>query len=490
MRRYIGYALIVVALLTLAVWTISQFVQPILPSNLNNGLILFFAALTGVSGVLASFKDIVELFHSLSEKQGQNDKVLLEDNFITGPVQITYGNVANVTVNVTYIAQSRVFEYSQVASSTFAPEIEVKPAETDFRQVVPREAPPLIPDFTGRATEIMALKSIILRQSKRVGFVDLAGLGGVGKTALVTKLVNDPDIEKAFPDGTLWASGEFDFRETLSCWIHVLHPSLVASDLINDHNQLSTLFGQLTQHRRILIVFDNISKDSAQQIRYLTERIGHECRVLITSRAVNLPGVDTLVSLDVLPEQEALSLLENTIGRELNTGEKSTAREIAFLLGYLPLAIRLAGAYLNHTLISLGDYRDRLRTEIESGKSLDLDEVRERSTSVRNVIEYAHARLSVQEQVRLRALSVFPPSARFDMKVVQAIWQVESSEAKTTLDSLLTTSFLDLSDGQYTMHPLVRLYVREIFEKTSEAERETVWKAYGKYMSESGMSFD
>jgi len=63
MRRYIVFAFLLIALLTLVVWGISQFVQPILPGNLNNSLILLFAALLGVVAFLAGFKDVVELFH-------------------------------------------------------------------------------------------------------------------------------------------------------------------------------------------------------------------------------------------------------------------------------------------------------------------------------------------------------------------------------------------------------------------------------------------
>jgi L-lactate permease len=43
MRRSIGYALIAIAALTLLVWGVSQFIQPILPSIVNSSLVLFLA---------------------------------------------------------------------------------------------------------------------------------------------------------------------------------------------------------------------------------------------------------------------------------------------------------------------------------------------------------------------------------------------------------------------------------------------------------------
>lgn len=60
-RRNLGIALILISLLTVIVWGVSQFIQPILPDRLNSSLILFFAAILAVSGFLANLKDIIEL---------------------------------------------------------------------------------------------------------------------------------------------------------------------------------------------------------------------------------------------------------------------------------------------------------------------------------------------------------------------------------------------------------------------------------------------
>jgi hypothetical protein len=72
MRRYVGWAFIMIAVLTLAVWGISAFVQPLLPSDINNNLILFFAVLFGVTGILAAFKDSIELARMLGERPIQS----------------------------------------------------------------------------------------------------------------------------------------------------------------------------------------------------------------------------------------------------------------------------------------------------------------------------------------------------------------------------------------------------------------------------------
>lgn len=69
MRKYFGYTVIVVALVTLVVWAISAFIQPTLSSTVNSGLILFFVAFLAVAGALANMKDIAELLRSLVERK-------------------------------------------------------------------------------------------------------------------------------------------------------------------------------------------------------------------------------------------------------------------------------------------------------------------------------------------------------------------------------------------------------------------------------------
>ena len=67
MRRYIVYASVTILLLTVVAWSISLFIQPLLPSGINTSLVLFFIALLAVTGILANFKDALELFQWLGK---------------------------------------------------------------------------------------------------------------------------------------------------------------------------------------------------------------------------------------------------------------------------------------------------------------------------------------------------------------------------------------------------------------------------------------
>lgn len=314
-------------------------------------------------------------------------------------------------------------------------------------------------------------------------------MAGTGKTTLAAVLANDPDIERAFPDGTLWASAERsrDFREILTRWIQVLSPSINVNELDGvDEWSLSTVFFHVIQRRRILIVLDGVDRNNVRYIQSFIKAIGPECRVLITSRIINLPGVETIVSLDLLPEHQAVLLIEKDIGRKLALEEKEVAREIAFLLGYLPLALKIAVSRARVTGVSLIELRDSLRSQISRIGTVGLDEIREKLASVETIFNLTYAHIAIGEQAKFRALSVFKEP--FDTRAAATIWRVDVSEAEHILVRLVSLSFLNSNDGVYTMHPLTHAFSEKLLQTASQDEQVGVQEAYADYLRTSGVN--
>src|SRR5262249_44611469 len=75
-------------------------------------------------------------------------------------------------------------------------------------------------------------------------------------------------------------------------------------------------------------------------------------RVLITSRFSDWSELADEVSLDVLPLEQAVALLESRAGRSDAAG----AGTLAQALGRLPLALDHAGAYCKRTQMRFADY--------------------------------------------------------------------------------------------------------------------------------------
>jgi hypothetical protein len=95
---------------------------------------------------------------------------------------------------------------------------------------------------------------------------------------------------------------------------------------------------------RILVLLDNAADE--RQVRPLLPGSA-TCATLITSH-VHLAGVEAgrSINLDVLAPDQAVELLGRVAGRERVIAEPEAAQTIAQLCGYLPLAVRIAGAKL------------------------------------------------------------------------------------------------------------------------------------------------
>jgi NarL family two-component system sensor histidine kinase LiaS len=65
MRRFFIISLFLVALLSVIIWAISTFVQPILPEYINKNIFIFTAVLTSIIGAIAGLKNITELLNFL-----------------------------------------------------------------------------------------------------------------------------------------------------------------------------------------------------------------------------------------------------------------------------------------------------------------------------------------------------------------------------------------------------------------------------------------
>ncbi|MBM7845925.1 tetratricopeptide repeat protein [Herpetosiphon giganteus] len=193
------------------------------------------------------------------------------------------------------------------------------------------------PHFVGREAELKALAQAIGTARPAVVMPAVAtGLGGIGKTSLVT--------EFAYRYGVYFHGGVF--------WLNCTDPDQVATQIascavglnidiagmaLNEQAQRVMIAWQSPMPR--LLIFDNCeNQDILDQWK---PTIGG-CRVLVTSRSDHWTRV-TQIRLGLLSLVDSRTLLQNLCAR-LNDME---ADAIVTDLGHLPLALHLAGSYLN-----------------------------------------------------------------------------------------------------------------------------------------------
>ena len=221
-------------------------------------------------------------------------------------------------------------------------------------------------DFVGRTDDLERLHAT-LQQREPVGIrpAGLTGMGGIGKTQLAVEYVYR--FKDAYPHGIFWINAAEPLAQGLAQIGSRLRPQVLERTA---DEQLRAAFDELKRRPDALLVLDNL-EDPAQ----LHRSVGTEaspltlgCRILFTTRRREL-GRFQPIEVSVLPGGPALQLLlrddsRHPVRDDRDHPERSGATAICRMLGYLPLALELASAFLAEwPEVSLADYRMRLEKE-------------------------------------------------------------------------------------------------------------------------------
>lgn len=206
--------------------------------------------------------------------------------------------------------------------------------------------PPRNANFTDRLDTIEAVRQILQPGSSNDSLTACAlhGMGGVGKTQTA--------IEFTY---------RFRSRYSIIWWIRAEHPASIAdhlmwlarelgvSEAVEQNQILFELWRELRNRGRWLLIFDNM--ESRQILDRFWPSTGTGS-VLLTSRNVAWGGLAKTIMVDVFEPADAITFL----GKRGKTIEESAASVVAEKLGYLPLALEQAGAYVDETRTSLEAY--------------------------------------------------------------------------------------------------------------------------------------
>jgi tetratricopeptide (TPR) repeat protein/transcriptional regulator with XRE-family HTH domain len=330
---------------------------------------------------------------------------------------------------------------------------------------VPRQLPPAVAGFTGRAAELAALTKI-LDGAGAPGTVVISAIGGtagVGKTALAIQWAHQ--AADRFPDGQLYANlrGYDPDRptppsEALAGFLRAL--GVGGQDIPPEEDERATRYRSLLAGRRVLVVLDNAG--SAEQARPLLP--GSPSAVLVTSRD-SLTGLVARdgamrLDLDLLPLPDAVRLLNGLIGDRVDADPAAT-QTLAERCCRLPLALRVAaelaaarpGQSLATLVAELADQQERLDL---------LDAGGDPRTAVRAVLSWSYQHLDPGTARGFR-LAGLHPGADFDPYAVAALTDVTFAQANRTLGALAKAHLVQpTGPGRYGMHDLLRAYATEL----------------------------
>jgi tetratricopeptide (TPR) repeat protein len=317
--------------------------------------------------------------------------------------------------------------------------------------------PPRVASFTGRAQELDRLDAILLHQipaavTQAVGRAAVQGMGGVGKTSLAIEYAHR--YRKLYA-GVCWCPAET--RAGLLSALAALAVTLGATrtDEGNAENAAKAALRRLDEQRATwLLVYDNVT--SPDGIADLLPSFG--ARVLITSRFSDWGGMADEVSLDALPPEEAVALLQARAGRNDTSG----ASTLAEALGYLPLALDHAAAYCRRTQMRFSDYASKAASLIAT-----VPRATGYPTSVAATFDLAISQAASQCAAAEALVAFFAQCApeRIPMVLVEGAIRDEGErlEALAALAEVSVVKHDPFDDGTeaMTVHRLVQMVARD-----------------------------
>jgi tetratricopeptide (TPR) repeat protein len=331
------------------------------------------------------------------------------------------------------------------------------------------QLPPDIEDFVGRRQYLARLLDLLASRKDveptAVVVAAISGKVGIGKTALAIHLAHK--LRPVFPDGQLYVNLTAPDGQPLNpadVLADILRTFGVEGAAIPDGIQLRTgLYRAQLATRRVLVVLDTATHEG--QVRPFLPG-DPNCAVLVTSRARldGLEGARTF-ELDVLKPERAVELLGKVAGSERVAPEPAAAGRIVELCGYLPLAVRIAGAKLNaRPYWSLTDLVRRLTDERGRLAQLKVGDL-----EIRSSFSLSYGDLPAEDRRAFRLLGLMG-GRDFAVWASAALLDCGMDAAEDTLQRLADAQLLEVA-GQiepgpvrYRFHDLLRLFARERLE--------------------------
>ena len=346
------------------------------------------------------------------------------------------------------------------------------------------QLPPLASGFTGREAELAQVAGL-LDPAAGAGAVvvsAVAGLAGVGKTALAVQAAHAARSSGWFPGGVLFIDlhgydqNPVQPGQALDALLRAL--GIPGEHIPETAEQRAGLYRSVLARIAdpVLVVADNASAEA--QVRPLIPGPGPH-RVIITSRHTLAGLVARLLDVTVLDQAAALVLLDKVVRAarpddDRIRGNSAAVGRLAKACGGLPLALQITAALLvADPALTVEELSRALDDEVLRLETLRYDDGSGVSApSVAAAFELSYRQLD-QDAARLFRLLPADPGPDVSTEAVAELTGWPAHQARAAIGRLVRAHLVEPAGrpGRWRMHDLLRLYARQL-SGTNPGERD------------------
>ncbi len=204
------------------------------------------------------------------------------------------------------------------------------------------------PNFTGREALLDELMNRLNSGEPAALVQAIAGLGGVGKTQLAAEYA----YRRKNAYGVVWWLRAEELTTLGNDYAALAERLGMAVQNVSEQKVIVEAVRRwLDENKGWLLIFDNAEDQKSLQPYLPLNRLGH---VIITSRNPAWSGIARPLKVEEMTKPEAVEFLL----RDGALADKSQAEKLAEDLGFLPLALAQAKAYMDETGTTLDAYRE------------------------------------------------------------------------------------------------------------------------------------
>ena len=277
------------------------------------------------------------------------------------------------------------------------------------------------------------------------------GIGGLGKTQLAVEYAHRYRDKY---EGVVWLTVDQNIETQL---VDLAEKAKWVNVGVDAKAKMAIANARYSALSNTLLIYDNV--DNYDEIKLLFPHASNH--ILLTSRN-NIQGFKS-VPLNTLDEDNSLKLLSHESNRDIEESELAAAKDLVEKFDGLPLALEMAGAYVDHLGISWNQYLALF--EAKGLSFIDQADIRgstNHESNIRNTLSLSDELLATTDNIEnIINLLAWGANEAIDQTLMAKMLNEDETELIVPIATAIKLKIIKKEEDGYILHRLVRDVWRE-----------------------------